>query len=287
MTRPILHFALASLAAAALAAAAPMGTIAYLDAAYGFRDVRFDTPFASFHGLQPVAGSRSIGACFVRADEDLRLGDGEAEEIRYCFVNERLAAIEIRTQGRGDGAALREVLETAYGPGRPSASPGQWIWRGHYAAASLRESREPSRSLARLWRVDEPGRPPAGRPPHEPAYEEPAPLPQGAARLQIDAVRQVRAGQATTVTIKYREVQPPARVRLVLSPELALQSSQPSARVDGDELIWDGLTAASGSLKLKLFVRPEAVSGDVPVLHGDLVDATGGRSEASAQLRVR
>lgn len=287
MNRPFLHVVFASLAVAstALAAAAPMGTIAYLDATYGFRDVRFDTPFASFHGLQPVAGPRSAGACYVRADEDLRLGDGDAEEIRYCFTDERLAAIEIRTRGRGDGAALREVLEAAYGPGRPSASPGQWTWRGSYAAASLRESYEPVRSLARLWRVDEPQRPPIPPPPGE--YEEPVPMPQGAARLQIDAVRQVRAGQATTVTIKYREVKPPARVRLVLSPELALQSSQPPARVEGDELVWDGLAAASGSLKLKLFVRPEAVSGSVPVLHGDLVDATGGRSEASAQFRIR
>lgn len=295
LSRWALLLSIAGTPSAALAASPPMGTLAYLDSAYGFRDVRLGTPFASFHGLQATRHSGARQDCYRRADEDLRLGDGRAHAIRYCFVDERLQAIEIDAVGRENGNALLDVFEAAYGPGQttrgsvdgaPSVS-----WRGRQVAASFGDAGDGERVQARLWLRGSDGGgssmpprhepPPQGWPQHEPAAE------RGSIRLQVSAARQARAGQVTTVAIQYRDATAPARIRVILPPELAVQSSVPSARVEGDYVVWDGLASGSGNLKLKLLIRPEAPVGAVPVLHVEIVDAAGARSLGSAQISVR
>lgn len=52
-------------------------------------------------------------------------------------------------------------------------------------------------------------------------------------------------------------------------------------------VVRENLDAASGNLKLKLLVSGQAPSGAAPLVQAVIFDAAGGRSEASAALRVR
>lgn len=90
------------------------GTLEYLDAKNGFRDLTFGSWVAV--GMQFVNELDGLKV-FSRPSDDLRIGAGRAEAILYGFYEGKLARVGIVTRGRSNSWAVREVLIEAYGSG--------------------------------------------------------------------------------------------------------------------------------------------------------------------------
>jgi hypothetical protein len=124
------------------------GHIHYLDFRNGFRGVKFGTPFSSFQGLELV---RDTGATktYRKANDDLKIGEAQLEQIRYQFVEDKFMGVSLFTKEESDGEALLVVLELAYGGGIPQkphaggADSGhathahEFLWKGKVANARL------------------------------------------------------------------------------------------------------------------------------------------------------
>lgn len=124
------------------------GHVHYLDYRNGFRGVKFGTPLSSFQGLELI---RDTGATKIyrKANDDLRIGEAQLEQIRYHFVDDKLMGVSLFTKDESDGQALRVVFELAYGNGIPQKpQPGgegtshafhahEFLWKGKIANARL------------------------------------------------------------------------------------------------------------------------------------------------------
>jgi len=248
-----------------------------VDSAFGFRDVRLGTPLSAFGEVMPVETIGPGRVCYERRGEDLHLGDGVARSIRYCFAAGVLEAIVVDAQGERNTNALLETFRVAFGRG------------GQRAAAYYGEPRGPDAAQARVWALA-PGTAAAAvdRPRHR-RFEgrRDGPPPPTAGSLQLNVPRHVRRGLVAQVSIRYRDLNPPGAVRLLLPPEFFVESTVPVARVEGPEVIWENLASASGSLKLKVLVRGDAPTGAAPALFAELLDGAGGRTGASAIMNIR
>ena len=253
----------------------------------GFRDVPLGASLASLPGLDPVETLGPQRVCYERRGEDLQLGDGVLQSVRYCFDRDALEAIVVVARGERNTAALLEALQAQWGPGEREEAAGHGaplrvLWAGRDASAYYGEPRGAELAQARIWshppqqirrrpavgRRGDDARPPAGT-------------------LQLNVPRRARRGLVAQVTIRYRDVAPPATVRVFVPPPLAVQSTVPEARVEGDSVVWENLGNAAENLKLKILVSAEAVVGSAPQLVAEVYDARGGRSEATGALRVR
>jgi len=265
-----------------------------VDSAFGFRDVRLGTPLSAFGEVMPVETIGPGRVCYERRGEDLHLGDGVARSIRYCFAAGVLEAIVVDAQGERNTNALLETFRVAFGRGERerdefTGAARRIVWDGQRAAAYYGEPRGPDAAQARVWALA-PGTAAAAvdRPRHR-RFEgrRDGPPPPTAGSLQLNVPRHVRRGLVAQVSIRYRDLNPPGAVRLLLPPEFFVESTVPVARVEGPEVIWENLASASGSLKLKVLVRGDAPTGAAPALFAELLDGAGGRTGASAIMNIR
>jgi hypothetical protein len=104
------------------------GSLAYLDARNGFRDLTFGDP--------PQQGMRVVEdhgdtKYYTRPSDDLTIGGAKIKEISYGFYKGRLYSVLIETEGLLNSRALLEVLQQAYGTGsRPNRFMDEYMWDG-------------------------------------------------------------------------------------------------------------------------------------------------------------
>jgi hypothetical protein len=104
------------------------GTLAYLDAKNGFRDLTFGDPPTPEMDLVTDAGDLKT---YVRPSDDLTLGGAQLQTIGYRFYKDCLYSVAIIAKGYANGVAILEVLRQAYGKGeQPNQFLDEFLWRG-------------------------------------------------------------------------------------------------------------------------------------------------------------
>jgi hypothetical protein len=105
-----------------------MGTLAYLDASNGFRDLSF--------GSAPLADMRLVEddgdeKFYQRSTDDLSVGSGHLASITYDYYKYRLLGVELETRGLANSRALLDTLKAAYGvPYQPNGFLQRYMWPG-------------------------------------------------------------------------------------------------------------------------------------------------------------
>jgi hypothetical protein len=124
------------------------GHVHYLDYRNGFRGAKFGTPLSSFQGLELIRDSGAT-KIYKKANDDLKIGEAQLEQIRYHFVDDKFMGVSLFTKDESDGEALLVVFELAYGNGIPKKpQPGgegtshashahEFLWKGKIANARL------------------------------------------------------------------------------------------------------------------------------------------------------
>ena len=285
MNGRLLELATATVAAATLVLLLATGAEGRI---VGFRDVLLGVPQSALDGLRPVEVLGPERECFERRGEDLRLGDGVARSIRYCFTRGYLEAVVVEAHGVRNTEALLAWLHDAYGRGRPDDSPRsrrgrRVLWNDAGASAFYGEAGGPEIAHARIW-THTPGEAPV--PPRDVAVAPGEDVPP-AGTLQIQVARRVRRGLSAQISLRYRDLDPPGLVQLRLPPEVEVESTVPEARVDGPFVFWEGLEQPAAGLKVKVRVLPEAPLGAAPRVDAALLDEFGRRTEARASFRIR
>ena len=116
------------------------GSLAYLDAKNGFRDVRFGSVPTKDMELAGVDGEEKI---YIRPTDSLEIGGGTCEKILYVFHAGHLRAVSVTTEGWKNNRAIRESLHAAYGaPSVPSEYGGRERWIGNRVVAEYSENRD-------------------------------------------------------------------------------------------------------------------------------------------------
>jgi hypothetical protein len=106
----------------------PPGSLAYLDAKNGFRDLTFGDPPTPDMQLTEESGDFRT---YVRATDDLTIGEAHLQFIAYRFYKNRFGAAVVGTKGYANSVALLEVLRQAYGQGdQPNQFLHQYFWHG-------------------------------------------------------------------------------------------------------------------------------------------------------------
>lgn len=107
-----------------------LGTVYYLDARYGFRNLNFEQSIDSCPGMKLVEEDGD-SKYYVRVDEDLRLGNAELKTITYGFYKGKLESVRVKVEGSLNSRALLQVLQEAYGVGEPSDEyKDKYFWFG-------------------------------------------------------------------------------------------------------------------------------------------------------------
>lgn len=113
------------------------GTLDYLDARYGFRDLRFEQSIAACSGMKLVEDDGD-NKYYTRSDEDLHLGSAKLSKITYGFYKGKFALVLADAHGNVNSSALLAVLQEAYGPGAQSHSDkDSYWWDGQHVLANL------------------------------------------------------------------------------------------------------------------------------------------------------
>lgn len=90
------------------------GSLAYLDAKNGFRELHFGDPPKKDMILVESFGEEKV---YKRSRENLIIGAAKVENIVYLFYKNRLSSVIIWTKGIINSSAMLEVLREAYGAG--------------------------------------------------------------------------------------------------------------------------------------------------------------------------
>jgi hypothetical protein len=127
------------------------GSLAYMDAKYGFRGIKFGTPQSEVVNrlhLEPFENGSEV--VYRRKDEKLRLGNVRLADIRYRFLRNKFFGVTLIGLAT-DSPSLLEVVRAAYGRGIcHTSSPGSGAsgrerstacsWKGSKVAAEYRET---------------------------------------------------------------------------------------------------------------------------------------------------
>lgn len=110
-----------------------IGHIGHLDYVNGFRGIKFGTEVSAVSGLRLLKEFGPLKV-YAREQESLSLGNGEASNIVYRFLNGKFMDVGVFASGRDNEVALKQLVEMAYGAGVHSAStPDGLYWRGQKA----------------------------------------------------------------------------------------------------------------------------------------------------------
>ena len=108
----------------------PMGSIAYLDARNGFRDVTFGSSVSKYPGMVLVERDGDMKV-YKRPKDDLTLGEGRLQSILYFFYKDQLSEVMLETVGLVNSRAALAVLSHAYGPGgQANQFLETYVWPG-------------------------------------------------------------------------------------------------------------------------------------------------------------
>ena len=113
-----------------------LGHLPYLDYRNGFRAYKFGDDIAQQAGMQLVKDYGGL-KIYSRADEDLHLGEAELSQISYLAFDNKLMSVLVYARGAQNSAALRQVVETAFGIGR-QPTKGASIFLGEGKTANYR-----------------------------------------------------------------------------------------------------------------------------------------------------
>ena len=108
------------------------GTIGYLDARNGFRDLKFGQAISQCPGMRLVKtdyrgiGGKNIKA-YVRDADDLRIGTARLESIVYVFYKDRLMAVQISAKGEEDMSVIMGAFSELYGEGKVGSWDGEKV----------------------------------------------------------------------------------------------------------------------------------------------------------------
>jgi hypothetical protein len=136
----------------------PMGSVAHLDARYGFRDVHFGMTLEqlgfdiSMECYQFDMAPRTCRRSYDK--EDNTFGAAQLLSIDYVFSRDRLMAVDLWISGSGthpyelsaevkrNGKAALAVLQEAYGKGETDQQ-SRIVWKGKRASARYAEHENP------------------------------------------------------------------------------------------------------------------------------------------------
>ena len=131
---------------------AKLGTPAYLDAKYGFRDLNFGTASGSLSDLTLVEDDAAQQLkTYTRANEQLMLGNVPLKKIEYTFFEDKLCQITLywevqypsSLQGRPESTELSGYCTTLYGkPALRQVNKDNtyYVWHGQKAGLMLTEN---------------------------------------------------------------------------------------------------------------------------------------------------
>jgi len=108
------------------------GTIAYLDARNGFRDLKFGQSIAQCPGMRLVKSDYRGSAgknikTYVRDSDDLRIGTARLESIVYVFFKDRLMAVDLSVKDDEDMAVVTGAFSELYGEGKVGSWEGERV----------------------------------------------------------------------------------------------------------------------------------------------------------------
>jgi len=111
-------------------ASSKAGSLADLDARYGFRDLKFEQPIASCKNMVILEDGDDM-KFYTRKDDVLEQGGTKLKPIEYGFYKGKLACVTLNVAPDADPAPLLKSLEADFGAGRKSPSkPGKFYWFG-------------------------------------------------------------------------------------------------------------------------------------------------------------
>ena len=117
-----------------------MGSLAYLDARNGFRDMQFGTPFSTFKNLHLEEDSGDIKV-YSRPGDALTMGEAKLAHLYYAFYKGRLSNVHMTTDGPTSSRAALASLQAAYGtPRKPNQFLEEYWWIGRVVVASYTEN---------------------------------------------------------------------------------------------------------------------------------------------------
>lgn len=111
-----------------------MGTMAYLDWRYGFRDLTFGQTIEGAKGFAGVTNLNYGSKVFVREEENLSLGAAKLKRIVYNVYEEKLVGVEVQFAPAGVEIIVG-ILSEAYGKG--TDVNGEVVWVGEKVQAKL------------------------------------------------------------------------------------------------------------------------------------------------------
>lgn len=97
------------------------GSLAYLDAKYGFRDIKFGTAISSLKGMVYLEDNPLYPDVkeYTRPSDKKVFGNIPVKRIVYGFYHGRLWEVGVTGYGPEHNTPLYELLKTAYGLGKP------------------------------------------------------------------------------------------------------------------------------------------------------------------------
>jgi hypothetical protein len=117
-----------------------MGSLKYLDARNGFRDVTFGTPLSQYPDMELAEDSHGIQT-YKRPHENLQIGTIAVQQIGYSFYKNQLYAVIVIVKGSLNSSALLETLTHAYGAGtQPNPYMKHYFWAGQIVYGSYTEN---------------------------------------------------------------------------------------------------------------------------------------------------
>lgn len=132
------------------------GTIGYLDARFGFRDLTFGQAIAECPGMRPLENRLSEGGktsvqTYVRDTDELKIGAATLESIEYLFYRGRLMSVEISAKGWEKYSILSGAFEAAYGPGESLSQGGVVESRTTGTGTFETKTEEQKQIYSRVW----------------------------------------------------------------------------------------------------------------------------------------
>lgn len=111
-----------------------------LDATYGYRGTKFETPLSSYKDLV-LAEKAGQTQYYRRTGERKQLGSGEVTDVTYGFYKGRLAVVMLKTTGLANSRAMLEALEAQAGPGvRSNPYAQRYSWNASQVHMSYDEN---------------------------------------------------------------------------------------------------------------------------------------------------
>jgi hypothetical protein len=108
----------------------PMGSITYLDARGGFRDVAFGRPLSAYPEMRLIKNDGDL-KMYCRDRDALSLGAATLTSIRYGFYKGHLLEVWLFTKEHLNSQAALAALQEAYGKGRkPNQFLEIYMWSG-------------------------------------------------------------------------------------------------------------------------------------------------------------